>query len=63
MEKSNIPLPKPEPVKGAAHVLAATKYSIGGIRRLRKETAFTHILIALPICLSVLASWLLARQL
>ena len=56
MEKSNIPLPKPEPVKGAAHVLAATKYSIGGIRRLRKETAFTLILIALPICLSVLAS-------
>ena len=55
MEQSDIPRAKPEPVKGAAHLLAAAKYSIGGVRRLWEETAFRHILIALPICLGGLA--------
>ncbi|MEQ3713145.1 diacylglycerol kinase [Lentibacter sp.] len=55
MEQSDIPRPKPEPVKGAAHLLAAAKYSVGGVRRLWEETAFRHIVIALPICLGVLA--------
>ena len=55
MEQSDILRPKPEPVKGAAHLLAAAKYSVGGVRRLWEETAFRHIVIALPICLGVLA--------
>ena len=54
METLNTPRPKPKRVKGAAHILAATKYSVGGMRRLWKETAVKHILIALPIYLGVL---------
>ena len=54
METSNSPRPKPEPVKGAAHILAAIKYSVDGMRRLWKETACKHILIAFPIGVGVL---------
>ena len=37
--------PKPTPVTGPAHVLAAASYSIGGLRRLWSETAFRHEVI------------------
>ncbi|MBL3702994.1 diacylglycerol kinase [Sulfitobacter sp. BDSS02] len=46
---------KPERIHGAAHLFVAVGYSIGGLRRLRKETAFRHILLALPVCTFVLA--------
>ena len=55
---NNIPLtprPKPARITGIAHVFAAAGYSIGGIRRLWRETAFRHIVLALPICGVVLA--------
>lgn len=41
---------KPARVTGIAHVFAAAGYSIGGIRRLWRETAFRHIVTALPVC-------------
>lgn len=37
--------PKPTPVAGLGHVLAAASYSIGGLRRLLSETAFRHEMI------------------
>ena len=43
------PLEKPERVTGAAHLFAAAGYSIGGLRRHWMETAFRHIIVALPI--------------
>ena len=43
------PLEKPERVTGVAHLFAAAGYSIGGLRRLWMETAFRHIIVALPI--------------
>ncbi|MGR3563925.1 MAG: diacylglycerol kinase [Heliomarina sp.] len=46
---------KPERIHGAAHLFVAAGYSIGGLRRLRQETAFRHILLALPVCTLVLA--------
>lgn len=44
------PREKPARVTGAAHLFAAAGYSIGGIRRLWMETAFRHIVVALPLC-------------
>ncbi len=46
---------KPERLTGIAHVFAAAGYSIGGLKRLWRETAFRHIVLALPVCLAVLA--------
>jgi diacylglycerol kinase (ATP) len=46
---------KPARITGVAHVFAAAGYSIGGIRRLWQETAFRHILMAVPVCVAVLA--------
>jgi diacylglycerol kinase (ATP) len=43
------PLEKPERVTGVTHLFAAAGYSIGGLRRLWMETAFRHIIVALPI--------------
>ncbi len=40
---------KPPRVTGVAHLVAATGYSIAGIRRLWCETAFRHIVTALPV--------------
>ena len=47
--------PKPAPVHGIAHVFAATRYSVGGVRRLWQETAFRHITLALPVCIGLFA--------
>ena len=44
------PRPRPARVTGARHLIAATGYSIGGLRRLWSETAFRHIAMALPVC-------------
>ncbi|UOA26187.1 diacylglycerol kinase [Pseudosulfitobacter sp. DSM 107133] len=44
------PRPKPARVTGVAHLFAAAGYSVGGIRRLWQETAFRHIVTALPVC-------------
>ncbi|MBQ0805039.1 MULTISPECIES: diacylglycerol kinase [unclassified Sulfitobacter] len=49
------PREKPARVTGIAHLFAAAGYSIGGVRRLWQETAFRHIMLALPICLIVFA--------
>lgn len=43
---------KPLPKSGLRHFLAAAKYSLGGFRRLLKETAFRHEIVA---CLAVLS--------
>lgn len=51
----DIPRQKPVRVTGIAHLFAAAGYSIGGVRRLWQETAFRHILLGLPICVSLLA--------
>lgn len=50
------PRPKPERITGVAHVFAAAGYSIGGLRRLWQETAFRHLMIALPLCLVLFAA-------
>lgn len=47
---STTPRPRPARVTGVAHLFAATGYSVGGIRRLWQETAFRHIVTALPVC-------------
>lgn len=49
------PRPKPDPVTGLAHVFAAARYSIGGLRRLWQESAFRHIMLLAPACLAFLA--------
>ncbi|MFY0645216.1 diacylglycerol kinase [Sulfitobacter geojensis] len=49
------PRPKPAPVSGITHVFAAAGYSISGLRRLWKETAFRHIILGAPVCMAVLA--------
>ncbi|MEB8388569.1 diacylglycerol kinase [Rhodobacteraceae bacterium KMM 6894] len=53
--------PKPARITGIRHVFAAAGYSIGGIRRLWKEAAFRHIVLAFAVVLAVLvaigASW------
>jgi len=36
-------------------VFAATRYSVGGVRRLWQETAFRHITLALPVCIGLFA--------
>ncbi len=49
------PRPKPARITGVAHVLAATGYSLSGLRRLWRETAFRHIVLALAISAGVFA--------
>lgn len=39
------PGPKPGRIGGAAHVLAAASYSLGGLKRLSRETAFRQELL------------------
>lgn len=46
---------KPERLTGLAHVLAAARYSISGLRRLWQEAAFRHIILAVPVCFALLA--------
>jgi diacylglycerol kinase (ATP) len=46
---------KPARVTGPAHLVAAAGYSLGGVRRLWQETAFRHIVLALPVCIALLA--------
>ncbi len=56
MTRENKPIrSKPERITGARHVFAAAGYSIGGISRLWKETAFRHIVFAFFPCLLLLA--------
>jgi len=47
--------PKPAPVKGLKHILAATSYSLAGIKRLSRETAFQHEVILFILVLVVFA--------
>ena len=53
--------PKPGRITGIRHVFAATTYSLAGIRRLWKETAFRHIVLVFSLCLAMFigigASW------
>jgi diacylglycerol kinase (ATP) len=48
------PPSKPPRVSGIAHVFAATGYSLAGARRLWRETALRHIVLAFPVCLLLL---------
>lgn len=48
--KTQTPHQKPARVTGVAHLFAAAGYSLGGLRRLWQETAFRHIVTALPVC-------------
>lgn len=50
------PKPKPPRITGIRHLFAAAGYSIGGIRRLWRETAFRHIVLLLMPCLVLLAA-------
>ena len=43
------PKPRPERITGFRHLLAATGYSVAGIRRLWAETAFRHEVLGLPV--------------
>ncbi len=53
--------PKPVRITGIRHVFAAAGYSLGGARRLWKEAAFRHIVLAFILSLALLigigASW------
>lgn len=57
------PLLRPKPVRitGIRHVFAAAAYSLAGARRLWKEAAFRHIVLAFILSLTLLigigASW------
>ena len=53
---SPAPRPKPERITGIAHVFAAATYSAQGARRLSQETAFRHIMLALPTCMALFAA-------
>ena len=54
MNSHDIPVrKKPERITGVAHVFAAAGYSVGGIQRLWQETAFRHIMLALPVCIAL----------
>jgi diacylglycerol kinase (ATP) len=46
--------PKPARITGLRHVFAAARYSIGGVKRLWRETAFRHIVLALFLCIALL---------
>lgn len=46
-------VPPPPPVTGPAHVLAAARYSLGGLERLWRETAFRHQVLAAALVLPV----------
>jgi len=57
----------PERIHGLAHLWAATRYSLSGLRRMTRETAFRHELLAGAILLPALALagvpvWALAVQ-
>lgn len=43
------PKPKPERITGIRHLFAAAGYSIAGLRRLWRETAFRHEALGLPV--------------
>lgn len=47
------PKPKPARITGIAHVFAATSYSLGGLRRLWRETAFRHEVLLLAGALAL----------
>ncbi len=47
--------PKPAPVKGIKHIFAATSYSLAGLRRLWRETAFQHEVLLFVLVLVVFA--------
>ncbi|WP_420024484.1 diacylglycerol kinase (plasmid) [Cereibacter azotoformans] len=42
----HVDLPRPPRAEGAHHLLASARHSLGGLRRLSRETAFRHELIA-----------------
>ncbi len=46
---------KPERITGIKHIFAATSYSIGGIKRLMRETAFRHEVLLYLIVLGIFA--------
>ncbi|WP_375588841.1 diacylglycerol kinase [Hoeflea alexandrii] len=45
--------PRPDKETGIAHVFAAARYSLGGVRRLWGETAFRHEVLAIVLITSV----------
>jgi len=47
--------PKPAPVKGIRHAFAATRYSLDGLRRLSRGTAFQHEFLLFIVLLVVFA--------
>ncbi len=47
---------KPKRVTGIRHVFAAATFSFGGARRLWRETAFRHIILAFILCFALLTS-------
>jgi diacylglycerol kinase (ATP) len=51
-----LPGPKPPRVTGSAHVLAAASYSLAGLRRLWRETAFRHEVAVLVCALALFAA-------
>lgn len=53
-------MPRPRRVTGAMHIIAASRHSAGGLRRLWYETAFRIQLVLAVIALALLA-WLGAR--
>lgn len=44
---------RPEKDTGISHILAATRYSLGGVRRLLRETAFRHEIVAFVLLLGL----------
>lgn len=41
-------------ITGPAHILAATTYSVAGLKRLWRETAFRHEILSLAACAALL---------
>ncbi|WP_145111539.1 diacylglycerol kinase [Cereibacter sediminicola] len=42
----HVDLPRPPRAEGASHLLASARHSLGGLRRLARETAFRHEMFA-----------------
>ncbi|WP_412048604.1 diacylglycerol kinase [Hoeflea sp. Naph1] len=47
--------PRPDKETGLAHIFAAARYSLGGVKRLWGETAFRHETLALCVIIGLFA--------
>lgn len=59
--KADAPKPRPARITGLKHLIAATGYSLAGVKRLWAETAFRHEVLGLPVVCALF--WVMAAPL